>query len=411
EVHGTFLDEHASCIVMELLDGRSLAAVLHAEELNPGRIKHLISQACIALSCAHRQGIAHRDVKPANIMVLPGDRVKVTDFGVARMLRPVNPALSMTSTGMTMGTPLYMAPEQIGGHTAHFRADIYSLGAVMYEMVAGHPPFTGDDPLTVAVRHVQEAPIPPGRFNPGLPAEWESLILKALAKSPADRYPSAESLGAAVAALPADWVSSPCPSATAEGEAAAPAVQGDVRGATSVAEARQPLRTRVAASIAHARRRRWLIGGGVGALVVAATALLATNAFTFAGSMQQTPIRFAQLNGLAIDGRGDIYAVDHLRAKLLELSPTGSLLAEAPLAQRGRPVGDDYSTVGPDGVVLDAAGNAYVASYAYHGIQRITPAGKVVAPWPYDLGHRQQKPFSPTGMALDSAGNLYVADT
>lgn len=411
EVYGTFLDEHASCIVMEFLDGRSLAEILRSEQLPPGRIKDLMSQACTALSCAHQHGIAHRDVKPANIMVLPGDRVKVTDFGIARMLRPVNPDLSVTSTGMTIGTPLYMAPEQIGGQKVDFRADIYSLGSIMYEMVTGHPPFTGDDPLALAVRHVQEAPIPPSRFNPGLPAEWNALILKALAKSPVDRFPSSGALGAAIAALPTDWMSDPGSVATPGVEAAVPSLHADVGGQARVQTATQSLPNRVLASIARSGGRGWLRGSGVSAVLAAVGVFLAANVFSFVGIGPHTAVRFEQLKGLAIDSRGDVYAVDHNRARLLKLSPTGLRLSDVSLLQRGRVVGADYSMVGPDGTVLDSAGNVYVASYTYHGIQRITPAGKVVGPWPYDIGFPWQIPFSPTGMALDPAGNLYVADT
>ena len=167
----------------------------------------------------------------------------------------------------------------------------------------------------------------------------------------------------------------------------------------------------LAAATRRSGRRRWLLAAGISIVLRAAGALLATHPVTFAGFRQQTPVRFAQLKGLAIDGRGDIYAVDHLKARVLELSAQGSLLTEVQLFERGRPVAGDYSTVGPDGIVLDAAGNVYVASYTYHGIQKITPAGKIVGPWPYDIGRPQQKPFSPTGMALDPIGNLYVADT
>jgi serine/threonine-protein kinase len=410
EVYGTFLDEHASCIVMELLAGRSLAEILRSEELDPDRVKNLMAQVCAALSCAHEQGIAHRDVKPANIMVLPDDRVKVTDFGIARMLRPVNPAMSMTSTGMTLGTPLYMAPEQIGSQKVDGRADIYSLGAVMYELVAGHPPFTGDDPLSVAMQHVQVAPVPPSRFNPGLPAAWDVLILKALAKRPADRHPSTAAFGAVIAALPTDWVSEPCLEETGTGRPAS-SESADAKGRASSVGAEATLSRRLAAATRRSGRRQWLLAGGISTILVTAGALLATNTFTFAGFRQQTPVRFAQLKGLAIDGHGDIYAVDHLKARVLELSAQGSLLTEVQLFERGRPVAGDYSTVGPDGIVLDAAGNVYVASYTYHGIQRITPAGKTVGPWPYDIGRPQQVPFSPTGMAVDPTGSLYVADT
>jgi class 3 adenylate cyclase len=155
EVKGTFLEEHISCIIMELLDGRSLAQVLRTEQLDLARIKHILSQVAAALVYAHGRNIVHRDLKPDNIMVLDGDQVKVTDFGIARVLGTA--ATLNTATGMTVGTPLYMAPEQIEGREVDGRADIYALGAVLYQMVTGKPPFEGADPITTGIKHLREA--------------------------------------------------------------------------------------------------------------------------------------------------------------------------------------------------------------------------------------------------------------
>jgi predicted Ser/Thr protein kinase len=201
QVYGTFIEEHASCIVMELLEGQSLRQLLQSEKLDLLRIKAIAHQVIAALACAHDRGIAHRDIKPDNIMVLSGDRVKVTDFGVARILRPPVHTATMTSTGMTMGTPLYMSPEQIEGKQVDGRTDIYALGAVLYEMVVGHPPFTGDDALAVAIQHVRAAPQAPSEVVPEVPADWDRLILTALAKEPADRFATVESMGRALQGL------------------------------------------------------------------------------------------------------------------------------------------------------------------------------------------------------------------
>jgi serine/threonine protein kinase len=200
EVYGTFLEEHTSCIIMELLEGQSLAQILRSEGRLPlPRVKYLAYQVASALAYAHKRAIVHRDVKPDNVMVIGNDQVKVTDFGIARILR--TGATLNTATGVTIGTPLYMAPEQIEGQKVDGRADIYSFGAVLYQMVTGRPPFEGEDPLTVAFKHVHKAPQPPSEVNADVPEDWEAVILKALAKDPADRFQTAAALEEAVGTL------------------------------------------------------------------------------------------------------------------------------------------------------------------------------------------------------------------
>jgi hypothetical protein len=199
EVYGTFLEEHTSCIIMELLEGQSLSQLLRSEHLPLPRIKRLVSQVVSALVYAHGRAIVHRDIKPDNIMVVGDDHVKVTDFGIARILR--SGGTLNTATGTSIGTPLYMAPEQIEGAKVDGRADIYSLGTVLYQMVTGQPPFQGDDPLTVAFKHVHKAPQPPSELNANVPEDWEGLILKCLAKDPGDRFQTAAALQEAMVTL------------------------------------------------------------------------------------------------------------------------------------------------------------------------------------------------------------------
>jgi CubicO group peptidase (beta-lactamase class C family)/streptogramin lyase len=135
-------------------------------------------------------------------MVLPGDQIKVTDFGIARILQPDTSLQTFATTGMRMGTPLYMAPEQIEGKKIDGRTDIYALGAMLYHMVTGRPPFEGSDALTVAVKHLQDEPVAPSRVNPDVPQAWDGLILKALAKDPRERFQSAGEMAQAVQELP-----------------------------------------------------------------------------------------------------------------------------------------------------------------------------------------------------------------
>ncbi len=147
QIYDTFVDEYAGCIIMELLDGRSLTQVLAEGPLSLERTKMMALQIADALAYAHSQSIVHRDIKPENVMVLDGDAVKVMDFGIARILPIDMHTGGPATTGMHMGTPLYMAPEQIEGKRVDPRSDVYGFGAVLYHMITGRPPFEGDDPL------------------------------------------------------------------------------------------------------------------------------------------------------------------------------------------------------------------------------------------------------------------------
>ncbi|HIP96746.1 MAG TPA: hypothetical protein EYH32_05965, partial [Anaerolineae bacterium] len=145
----------------------------------------IISQVGDALAHAHRQGMIHRDVKPGNILMVEEDWPLLSDFGLAKM---VEDSLQLTASGASVGTPQYMSPEQAQGLAVDRRSDIYSLGAVLYEAVTGRPPFGPDSPIAVILRQINEPITPPHTLRSDLPAEMERIILKALAKSPADRY-------------------------------------------------------------------------------------------------------------------------------------------------------------------------------------------------------------------------------
>jgi CubicO group peptidase (beta-lactamase class C family)/transcriptional regulator with XRE-family HTH domain len=200
-IHDTFTEEHASCIIMELLEGRSLGRILDGGPLPLARAKKIALQVAEALSYAHSRRIVHRDVKPDNIMV-SDDVVKVTDFGIARILPRDTMMGTVATTGMRIGTPLYMAPEQIEGKRIDPRTDVYGLGAMVFHIVAGRPPFDGDDALAIAVKQVQERPPPLSAVTPHIPADWDALVLKALAKDPNKRFQTASEMKMAISHLP-----------------------------------------------------------------------------------------------------------------------------------------------------------------------------------------------------------------
>jgi beta-lactam-binding protein with PASTA domain len=142
---------------------------------------------------AHAHGIIHRDIKPANIMITPKGDVKVTDFGIARV---ISGADTLAQTAAVLGTASYLSPEQAQSQPVDQRSDIYSLGVALYEMVTGRPPFSGDSPVMVASKHVLEQPTPPSKLNPDVSPELEAVIMKAMAKNPDNRYQDAEEMKA-----------------------------------------------------------------------------------------------------------------------------------------------------------------------------------------------------------------------
>jgi beta-lactam-binding protein with PASTA domain/tRNA A-37 threonylcarbamoyl transferase component Bud32 len=177
-------------IVMEYVEGDTLRDVLRREgPLTPERAMALSADICGALDFSHRNGIVHRDVKPGNVMITPQGTVKVMDFGIARAVS--DSAATMTSTAAVIGTAQYLSPEQARGEGVDARSDVYSMGCMLYELVTGAPPFTGDSPVSVAYQHVREDPRLPSSINRDIPAELDAILLKAMSKNPANRYQSA----------------------------------------------------------------------------------------------------------------------------------------------------------------------------------------------------------------------------
>jgi len=189
-------------LVMELVQGRTLESVLKDDERYPfDRVCQIGQQIADALGFAHHHGIIHRDIKPANILltsreVYGAERPRITDFGVAKLVGG-----EMTSTGQLLGTPAFMAPEQFTGAHIDGRADLFSLGVVLYRMTTGELPFGGETITAISYKIVHADPIPPSILNPAVPPEMEAVILKSLAKNPSLRYQSGEELAADLEAV------------------------------------------------------------------------------------------------------------------------------------------------------------------------------------------------------------------
>ncbi|GAB2524793.1 Stk1 family PASTA domain-containing Ser/Thr kinase [Nocardia heshunensis] len=182
-------------IVMEYVDGDTLRDLVRGKgPFPPRRAMEVIADVCAALDFSHRNGIVHRDMKPANIMINRAGAVKVMDFGIARAI--ADSSNPMTQTAAVIGTAQYLSPEQARGEQVDARSDVYSVGCVLYEILTGEPPFTGDSPVAVAYQHVREDPRLPSQVYQGVPRELDSVILKAMSKNPANRYQTAAEMRA-----------------------------------------------------------------------------------------------------------------------------------------------------------------------------------------------------------------------
>ncbi|MFG2044048.1 protein kinase [Dactylosporangium sp. NPDC048998] len=198
-VHDVGVDDGTPYLVMELVQGHSLADELAAGPLDPRRAVRIAEQVCDALAAAHDAGVVHRDVKPANILIGDEDRVKVCDFGIARITDRAQTALTAPAT--VIGTSAYMAPEQVLGEPADPRTDLYALGCVLYAMLIGRPPFVADSPVQVAWLQVHEMPVPVAALRPDVPPQLAALVGALLAKRAADRPASAAQVRAALATI------------------------------------------------------------------------------------------------------------------------------------------------------------------------------------------------------------------
>ena len=195
-VYDTGADAGTQYIVMEFIEGRTLAEFMASgRRPTSTQAAEIAQKIAAAIAAAHAQGVIHRDIKPGNVMITRDGVIKVMDFGIARVLGPE----TAPQTSAVLGTASYLSPEQAQGGPVDARTDIYSLGAVLYELLTARPPFTGDSPVAVAYKQVNEAPAVPSSLNPDVPARLDAVVMKALSKNPSNRYQSAEEFSADLA--------------------------------------------------------------------------------------------------------------------------------------------------------------------------------------------------------------------
>ncbi len=274
-VYDTGADETARFIVMELITGRSLEAILRDEgPLDPDRATGIAARVADGLAAAHAAGIVHRDIKPANVMIASDGSVKVLDFGIARAMD----STTLTHSASVVGTAAYMSPEQALGQPADERSDIYSLGCVLYALLAGHPPFRGDGAAAILNQHANVAPGPLDTENSRVSSELGALVLQMLAKSPAERPQTAAEVRDRLT------LGSSTPVVT---RPTTPAVTPPTTPAATAVTKRLPqtAATRPVPRVVRPGRRRRLIPAGALAALVLAIALVALTA----GEVRRAP--------------------------------------------------------------------------------------------------------------------------
>ncbi len=322
-IYDTCVDDGTEAIVMELVEGRTLRAFLDSRgRLDTVEVTHLGSEVTQALTCAHEAGLVHRDIKPANILLSDDGRVLVTDFGIAKVLDDPD----MTATSTMLGTVKYLAPEQVDGNPVDARTDVYALGAVLYECLCGVPPFVGETPAATALARLSQNPPAPSTRSAGVDPTLDPVLLRALARDPARRYPSTADLRAALLATPVN--------AGVDPTAALPVTSSTAPTTTAATDAPAPLRP---------TRRRWrsssiavtllvLVAVIVVALLIATTGtdrdLLSDDPSTQEAPEGATPIPISSIRSFDPDGTGTPGENDDTTGNAIDDDPTTTWTSE-----------------------------------------------------------------------------------
>lgn len=433
---------------MRLVEGRDLEEKLADGPLPPRRAVHIIEQVAQALRAAHKVGLVHRDVKPSNILLDEDDFAYLIDFGIARGADDGG----LTGSREMIGSWHYMAPERLMAQGADARADIYALTCVLYECLTGNRPFPGDSLESQVAAHLTASPPRPSVTRPELPAAFDAVITKGMAKVPDERYQTVTELAAAAQEVPVDPATSGGATLAADRAATVAGDAGPTLAATSAREApaaRPPLFAR--------RSRRARIAAGVAVLAVVVTVVATvigvqpdgsqtfsrqSSAARPSPSSPPTPpesvLPFAGLSGplgVAVDGRGNVYVADNGNNRVVKLEAGTENQTVLPFSGLRYPVGvtvDGSGTIyvtdsynermvklaagavaqtaavldrsGPHGVAVDRAGNLYLTDWIKDRVLKL--AAGTGAPMVLEITGLD----GPEGVAVDGAGNVYVAD-
>src|SRR4051812_21632472 len=394
-------------IVMEYVEGRSLRDIIRTEgPLPAAAAARIAGELADALAFAHRNGVVHRDVKPGNVLITASGQVKLTDFGIAANQFDANQGL--TQTGSVMGTATYFSPEQAQGHPVDGRSDVYSLGVVLYEMLAGVPPFTGESPVAVAMKHVREVPPPMRTRVPDVPAQLESIVNAALTKDIEMRYQSADEMRVDLV----DYERGrPLTFAYEPGAVAAPGETAPPTVAAAVAQAVIPPQ--------HRRRRNW---GGVIAAIIALGLLGAVVIYVLVNtseSKKHTPtVEVPNVVGQSFDNANTAltqagFTVSRLNDDVSTQTP-GTVVGQNPtggrLADKGSAV--TLTVASGESVVPNVVGQQYDAAVTQLQRLGLTATRKGVDTDPVLPGYvLTSNPAANARVAKGSAITLEVAQT
>ncbi|MFZ5646536.1 MAG: Stk1 family PASTA domain-containing Ser/Thr kinase [Bacillota bacterium] len=298
-------------LVMEYVDGEDLRSIIKREgRLEPDRAVRIARQVCDALDHAHENNIVHRDVKPHNILITRSGRAKLTDFGIAREAS----AATVTTSDTIVGSVHYLSPEQARGEVADHKSDIYSLGVVLYEMLAGSVPFSGDSPISIAIKHIQNVPDPIARRNPDVPAALEWAVMKALHKDPDRRYGSAREMSFSL-------------------EESLTGEDGDTTRIIAIdRDDMQALRASAHPSPARAKPAKRLSPAGWGALITLIAILIGAAAYGYYRFVNVPEVKVPNVVGKQVAEAEQILAEKKLKAKTKEqydnTAPEGQVIAQ-----------------------------------------------------------------------------------
>ncbi|CAG7590418.1 serine/threonine-protein kinase PknD [Rhodococcus opacus] len=378
-------------IAMQYVPGTDARKALGSGALDVERAVHIVSETGRALDHAHEAGILHRDVKPANILLAPGDpeRVLLTDFGTAKALDETH---QLTRTGVLVATLHYAAPEQIEGEKLDHRVDIYALGCTFFHLLTNEPPYPGNTASSVMHGHLN-GPIPqPSVVRPGLPAGVDAVVARAMAKNREARYSTCREFSDAIRAI--EWAGPghvTRPAALVDPAATTRASGPDVTRPDTERGAAPTKPTTVGGS---RRRKRWLLAALLGVLVVAAVAYVAWPGEESTSAQVVLPLTDLQgPAGLAVSGTGDLYIADSAAKQVLKVS--AGTYAQTALPFTGLEV--------PQGVAVSTSGVVYVSDLVTNTVTMLH--GSTQVPMPF--GGLNQ----PFGIALGPDATLYVADT